>query len=297
MESCEYYKEQISAYIDGELDAQSESALIEHIKVCSECGSLLEFYQSLSQGISTLEQEPPEGFARGVMSRVHDSKKKQRGVFAFRYGTAAAAVLAVIILGVSTFYQKNNDTPASMESGASGGGSIVMQEPRDAAIEAPQQTASNSMAEVAGSIEDSVQTEESEITEESALPQLALFSEDGAEDTAADQTSDEQAVILSVFGGVPVQLNSYEPFYADENETRFSVAPSLADTLYEEFETEGIKVYLASEEPEIVSNSIRISIADDVEIQDSGTNVQGETSSETFEPLDENATIIIFIVP
>ena len=76
MEGCEFWLEQLSARLDGELTSEEERELERHLVQCPDCRALSEQLEALSAGLQDLEEIPaPEGFAQGVMERIAGEKK------------------------------------------------------------------------------------------------------------------------------------------------------------------------------------------------------------------------------
>lgn len=66
MSACERYEADLSALLDGELDAAKEEELRAHMAVCPECRELYETFSLLHKDA----QEPPAALAAGIMAAV-----------------------------------------------------------------------------------------------------------------------------------------------------------------------------------------------------------------------------------
>ena len=104
MATCEYFLELLSAGLDGELTADEERELAEHLATCRECRTLAPRVAAAHAAFPQLEEIPaPEGFAAGVMARIRaEEKSKTKVIPLFRRpqfraaaGLAACAVLCV----------------------------------------------------------------------------------------------------------------------------------------------------------------------------------------------------------
>ena len=102
MERCNLYIEQMSAYIDGELDYQDEIALFVHLEACPLCRQRLHTYQLTSQALSHVAAEPSPVLLQNVMTQIgarpqvlpfHPRRPRHGQRFA-----AVAAVFAVVAL-------------------------------------------------------------------------------------------------------------------------------------------------------------------------------------------------------
>lgn len=71
MTECAYYSELMSQSLDGELTAEAQHSLMQHLETCPDCRNL---YRQLCEIHSTFssweEQEVPEGFTRSVMEQI-----------------------------------------------------------------------------------------------------------------------------------------------------------------------------------------------------------------------------------
>lgn len=99
-ESCEKIMPLLSAYMDGELSAEEARAVEEHIAECEYCRLTLESYRAINS--DTLTCQPPKDFTQKVMAKVKaEPKEKTKKIIPFRYGTLAAAMAALVLLGAS----------------------------------------------------------------------------------------------------------------------------------------------------------------------------------------------------
>lgn len=105
--TCDEYLELLSARLDGVLTEAEERALEEHQAGCPDCRAAGAQLAALQPAFDELEDIPaPEGFAQGVMDRIHAEESKnvpplfKRPQFRAIAGLAACAVLAVGLYGV-----------------------------------------------------------------------------------------------------------------------------------------------------------------------------------------------------
>lgn len=101
MASCDYYIELLSAGLDGQLTAEQEQELAQHLLECPACRELGPRLVAAHAAFSALEEVPaPEGFTEGVMERVRGQENRQKVVPLFKRpawkavaGLAACCVL------------------------------------------------------------------------------------------------------------------------------------------------------------------------------------------------------------
>jgi len=111
--TCLQFEEQIFAYIDGMLDADSTARFLAHKEACAACRAALEEAESFEAGMfaALAPVEPPAGFAEQVMAKIAAEpavvqpaakvvKFPRRGIFA-TIGTVAAAAAIALAVGVA----------------------------------------------------------------------------------------------------------------------------------------------------------------------------------------------------
>lgn len=113
MRSCDEIVEWISAALDGELSADEQAALDEHIACCPACSALFADLRALHGAAAGLDEvAAPAGFAAGVMRAIAADPTQEKGdkVIPFapkkakpaywkKWGVTAAAVVAIVVLG------------------------------------------------------------------------------------------------------------------------------------------------------------------------------------------------------
>lgn len=122
MASCEYYIELISAGLDGQLSAEQERELADHLVSCPACRELGVQLAAAHAAFAGMEElEAPEGFAQGVMERVRrEEARKPKVVPLFRRpqmkalaSLAACAVLCVGLMNSGMFAGMDKAAEAS----------------------------------------------------------------------------------------------------------------------------------------------------------------------------------------
>ena len=112
MRSCDEIAELISASLDGELSADEQTALDEHIAHCPACSALLDDLRALHTAAADWEEVPaPAGFTESVMSAIAAETvlekpdnvipfvpKKAKHNYWKKWGISAAAI-AIVVLG------------------------------------------------------------------------------------------------------------------------------------------------------------------------------------------------------
>ena len=112
MRSCDEIAELISASLDGQLTADEQTALEEHIARCPACSALLDDLRALHTAAADWEEVPaPDGFAASVMAAVaaESAAKQNDKVIPFpakkakrshwKGWTVSAAAIAIVVLG------------------------------------------------------------------------------------------------------------------------------------------------------------------------------------------------------
>ena len=99
------YKEMLSALLDGELHGAEREAALAHMEGCADCRAYFAELTAQRSALGDLEEfDAPEGFAAGVMARLHEERapKTAGRRAAWRGLTALAACAAVVLLAVRT---------------------------------------------------------------------------------------------------------------------------------------------------------------------------------------------------
>lgn len=94
----------LSALLDGELTDTERDETLAHLDACEACRSYFAELTALHDAFGELDEiEPPEGFAAGVMARLHEEKPQARKPRAMRRGwLALAACAAIALLAIQT---------------------------------------------------------------------------------------------------------------------------------------------------------------------------------------------------
>lgn len=119
MIDCDRALELISESLDGPLSPEDQKELDEHLAGCGACRALLSDFRQMHTALGDLNAPVPEGFARGVMERVHREKVVPiSGRRRWKNWAATAAVFAVVLLSAGTLGQ---DYLAGLTGNANGG--------------------------------------------------------------------------------------------------------------------------------------------------------------------------------
>ena len=98
------YKEKLSAFLDGELTDAERDDVLTHLETCAACRTHLAELTALHDALSDMEDvDVPEGFADGVLARLHEEKMPQKTKKSnlWRGIATLAACAAVVVLAVS----------------------------------------------------------------------------------------------------------------------------------------------------------------------------------------------------
>ncbi|MBQ4370250.1 MAG: hypothetical protein II784_04530 [Oscillospiraceae bacterium] len=118
-EQCEYAK-YISACIEGTLDEEQTERLFAHMAEHPECQALFDSALGMSEALSSLSAEVPEGFSESVMDKVRaEASAKAKKPFPLRrtvsLAVAAAAVVALVFFGASRLTVSDKKQSAAAE--------------------------------------------------------------------------------------------------------------------------------------------------------------------------------------
>lgn len=105
MASCERFIDLICQSLDGSLALEDQQALQQHLEECPECRQLSQELSEIRLELhSWEEQEVPEGFAEGVMSRIRAEEQKPKIVPIWKHSQfkmfGSIAACALICVGI-----------------------------------------------------------------------------------------------------------------------------------------------------------------------------------------------------
>lgn len=108
--TCDSVRDMLGAYLDGELDANAEFQLREHLAECAECPEAYRRLRSLKDGIKdgNLYYSTPPGLEARIKASLHAAKATRKDTHArlnpFRQWMAiAASVLVGLSIGLSVY--------------------------------------------------------------------------------------------------------------------------------------------------------------------------------------------------
>lgn len=263
MNSCDYFEIMISAFLDGELDSAESDELRAHLMVCEHCREYAAATALVSKTLRESEEDVPEGFTEGVMSKVAlEDGVQLRGkprLFAFGRYTTIAAILVVVILAAASgpfrsFIGANENDLVMSGAGGSDGGSLYTAdsaEPHDEPEGSDDQAAGNedkpvaSGADTIPSSDADYRMPDSEAGSLQADMSLSAEPEYGA---PALPYGDTFYAILVISGDIPELLLDYSYEDGAESERYYLLPAEVIDQLWTEYGgIEGWHIY--REEP------------------------------------------------
>lgn len=103
--ACDFARDQLSAYHDGQLDARDKAAVEGHLAQCGDCRRELEEVRSASRLVQSLGRaRAPEWLAKNIQDEIARSAAPPRVVKFRRYVEAALACAAGILLVMSVVH-------------------------------------------------------------------------------------------------------------------------------------------------------------------------------------------------
>jgi len=105
MMNCEWVRNNLSAYMDGELNGDSKEMVEGHLSVCSECRAELGLLSKAWTALNLWEDEQPPAYLKQA---ILGSVKSDKHTRLLRALLPVAAVL-IIALGIMMFYGRLND--------------------------------------------------------------------------------------------------------------------------------------------------------------------------------------------
>ena len=106
---CSDIQQRLSAYIEGNVSAEEEGLIEEHLKACQQCNESLADLKKTLEYVQNLEEiEPPPWLKQKVMARVRSEAEAKRGIFQRIFYPLHIKLpieaLAVIVIAVTTIY-------------------------------------------------------------------------------------------------------------------------------------------------------------------------------------------------
>ena len=120
------YKEQLSAFLDGELTDAERDGVLAHLETCEACRTYLAELTALHDAFGDLEDiDAPEGFAEGVLARLHEEAAPQQAKKRnpWRGIATLAACAAVVVLAISAMPRMGGSSGSSGSTGSAANGS------------------------------------------------------------------------------------------------------------------------------------------------------------------------------
>ena len=102
--NCERIEDQLSAYVDGELDPEVHESVGSHLAACSECQGTLRWlmdYQRLTAGVP--EEALSEQCHQRLMSQVATAQSASRPPFGRAYVIFPTAVAGLAMAAAASF--------------------------------------------------------------------------------------------------------------------------------------------------------------------------------------------------
>lgn len=99
---CSDFKNMMSMYVDGEIDAKDKTDFERHLKHCPECENELECFRLISEKLRGMEEkELPDGFHSELMSKIKRLERKRSffNIKMFRgFGAMAAGIVIIMVV-------------------------------------------------------------------------------------------------------------------------------------------------------------------------------------------------------
>jgi hypothetical protein len=230
--NCNEVRDNLSLYLDDELNKEEKMLMDEHLKNCPECSKELKGYRKVIRLLNELpDEEPPEGYCRRLHEKLLETKanadtpvnkgseaskivqitekrKSRRPVWAKYAGIAAALVLILLVYNLNNGTSSMNnakmemayDTSESPDAGA-------------APSEAPQAESPTEQAQLYGTADYNNSAADG--------AELKMFDARGTvpeEDSSVNisvMSADARQIKIVKSGSLYVQTKDYQTFYTD----------------------------------------------------------------------------------
>lgn len=110
------FRELVSGYIDGDLDADERQRLLIHMASCASCRQTLETYRQIGSQVRSLPRAiPPPELRDTIHAATVDSNRRRVYFLSSRLGYSVAAIAAVLLLFVVAIYLLVNGYQRSID--------------------------------------------------------------------------------------------------------------------------------------------------------------------------------------
>lgn len=156
MADCRHYEELMSAELDGTLTEAQRAELEDHVAGCPSCRELREAMRLAVHGLNDAVVEAPPELLKGIRFQMGLGRKRF-GIHAKEWRfTALAAVICIVVFGVTRYYPMYTELRGSGSAKESAGyaesASYAVSAPR--AVSAPEADAETTETAAAANMED-----------------------------------------------------------------------------------------------------------------------------------------------
>ena len=218
MDNCSEYMEQISAYADGELTESDKLKLEDHLRVCTDCSSILEVYRRITLTVEESCIPAPESLCGSIMERIASETAAQNAANMKKFKTVnriltrylpAAACLAFLLLTIPRLFGSGG--PYNRTQNASAPMSAPMPSAEDSGALAP--------ASGGGSLVGGVFNEDAEESNNE-------YSEEYSADTAASASSSDTGGAAPAVSAIPQDEHNAPSPFPQPNEPAVEIPPA-----------------------------------------------------------------------
>ncbi|HEY7466785.1 MAG TPA: zf-HC2 domain-containing protein [Dehalococcoidia bacterium] len=136
-------EEQLSAYVDGELDSRSRRDVLAHLATCDACSTLVDELRQTKSMVASLPREAaPRSFVLGPEYAVPRREPARRSSFTFAPVAALTVLLALLFVDAANFSSStsSDDAGGATSGGAPAAARQAESTQKDSAAGAPQDT-------------------------------------------------------------------------------------------------------------------------------------------------------------
>lgn len=234
MKYCEEYLPALSALVDGELNDAERTEVLAHLEECEGCREFFAELSAMHAALGEMEEfDAPDGFAEGVMARLHEVAPKKRSHRTAWVSLAACAALVVVVLG----------TPLREQFGAGKSADSAAPEAAMLTMAAPQmeECAEEEYTDEFASVQNAPRTMMA--TAGSAAPaeeRAALETEDFAADTVAELPRSVVFVYGAAREDYLIELATGFDYYADGTTAGYDLPTEKLDEFLALLEADGV---------------------------------------------------------
>lgn len=250
MKYCEKYVPALSALADGELSEAERDEVLAHLETCEGCRAYLAELSAMHAALDEMEEyDAPEGFAEGVLARLHESAAPKKRTHRTAW-LASAACAAIVIFAVGGPLRGQFGAKSASDGTATEAAMLTMAESEECAEEEYE----DNFASVQSAPMTMTATGRTASENAWELPAINDFADieptengiaPGSNDLGADATAELPRSVVFVYGASRedylIELATGFDYYADGSAAGYDLPTEKLDEFLALLDADGVK--------------------------------------------------------